>query len=225
MTSQTWSVRVARMFEYDSVSSSAYDVKALIGKLNERASEGWEVVSIVPTGGDITAILQRSQPDEKKGATEALSAAATKGDAAKDEAGDKTAAAAGAMAGAAGASRESSTPSSRPEGVQEPPGWGTAPGPDREGAGAGAVIGGPAVAAGSSPSSSGAGAPPSASTAPGAASTPGPAASSAAAGRPTTPAGWYPDPSRRYEMRYWDGDKWTEHVSRQGQTHTDPPVA
>ena len=39
------------------------------------------------------------------------------------------------------------------------------------------------------------------------------------------PSGWYPDPSGRYEMRYWDGDKWTEHVSRQGQTYSDPPVA
>ena len=41
----------------------------------------------------------------------------------------------------------------------------------------------------------------------------------------TTPAGWYPDPSGRFEMRYWDGTAWTEHVSRQGQQYTDPPVA
>ena len=41
----------------------------------------------------------------------------------------------------------------------------------------------------------------------------------------TTPAGWYPDPSTRFEMRYWDGAAWTEHVSRQGQQYTDPPVA
>jgi Protein of unknown function (DUF2510) len=41
----------------------------------------------------------------------------------------------------------------------------------------------------------------------------------------TTPAGWYPDPSGRFEMRYWDGSAWTEHVSRQGQQFTDPPVA
>jgi Protein of unknown function (DUF2510) len=41
----------------------------------------------------------------------------------------------------------------------------------------------------------------------------------------TTPAGWYPDPSTRFEMRYWDGTAWTEHVSRQGQQYTDPPVA
>jgi hypothetical protein len=36
-----------------------------------------------------------------------------------------------------------------------------------------------------------------------------------------TPAGWFPDPSGRYELRYWNGDMWTEHVSRQGMTYTD----
>jgi hypothetical protein len=41
----------------------------------------------------------------------------------------------------------------------------------------------------------------------------------------STPAGWYPDPSGRFEMRYWDGTSWTEHVSRAGQQFTDPPVA
>ncbi len=40
----------------------------------------------------------------------------------------------------------------------------------------------------------------------------------------STPAGWYPDPSTRYELRYWDGTQWTEHVARQGQQFTDPPV-
>jgi hypothetical protein len=39
------------------------------------------------------------------------------------------------------------------------------------------------------------------------------------------PAGWYADPASRFELRYWDGDKWTEYVSRQGQQFTDPPVA
>ena len=39
------------------------------------------------------------------------------------------------------------------------------------------------------------------------------------------PAGWYPDPSSRFELRYWDGTRWTEHVSRGGQQSTDPPVA
>lgn len=39
------------------------------------------------------------------------------------------------------------------------------------------------------------------------------------------PAGWYADPSGRYELRYWDGNAWTEHTSRAGQQYTDPPVA
>jgi hypothetical protein len=39
------------------------------------------------------------------------------------------------------------------------------------------------------------------------------------------PAGWYADPSSRFELRYWDGAQWTEHVSRAGQQYTDPPVA
>ncbi len=58
------------------------------------------------------------------------------------------------------------------------------------------------------------------------------AGSEAAAAEQTTaaaasaaPAGWYADPSGRFELRYWDGNQWTEHVSRAGQQYTDPPVA
>ncbi len=39
------------------------------------------------------------------------------------------------------------------------------------------------------------------------------------------PAAWYPDPSKRFELRYWDGTEWTEHVARGGQQFTDQPVA
>lgn len=46
-----------------------------------------------------------------------------------------------------------------------------------------------------------------------------------AAAASAAPAGWYADPSSRYELRYWDGGQWTEHVSRGGQQFTDPPVA
>ena len=31
---------------------------------------------------------------------------------------------------------------------------------------------------------------------------------------PSVPAGWYHDPAGRFELRYWDGSAWTEHVSR-----------
>jgi hypothetical protein len=54
-----------------------------------------------------------------------------------------------------------------------------------------------------------------------------PAAPAATAATPAgaTPAGWYHDPSGRYEVRYWDGAQWTEHVARSGQQYKDPPVA
>jgi uncharacterized protein YxjI len=38
----------------------------------------------------------------------------------------------------------------------------------------------------------------------------------------TTPANWYPDPTGRHQLRYWDGTNWTEHVSTNGATSTDP---
>lgn len=53
------------------------------------------------------------------------------------------------------------------------------------------------------------------------------AASSAAqpSSNPKVPAAWYADPSGRYELRYWDGGEWTEHVARGGQQFVDPPTA
>src|SRR3954469_9404160 len=38
----------------------------------------------------------------------------------------------------------------------------------------------------------------------------------------TTPAGWYADPTGRSEHRYWDGSRWTEHVSNRGLAGIDP---
>ena len=54
---------------------------------------------------------------------------------------------------------------------------------------------------------------------------PAAAAEPAPAAEPAAPAGWYADPSGRFELRYWDGNTWTEHVWRAGQQYTDPPVA
>jgi len=42
--------------------------------------------------------------------------------------------------------------------------------------------------------------------------------------QPLPPADWYADPSGRFEMRYWNGTDWTEHVSRKGKQFIDPPV-
>ena len=35
-------------------------------------------------------------------------------------------------------------------------------------------------------------------------------------------AGWYADPARRFELRYWAGARWTEHVCRNGVQSVDP---
>lgn len=36
------------------------------------------------------------------------------------------------------------------------------------------------------------------------------------------PGGWYTDPTRQYEYRYWNGTQWTDQVSTSGSTGTDP---
>jgi hypothetical protein len=36
-------------------------------------------------------------------------------------------------------------------------------------------------------------------------------------------ADWYPDPSERFQFRYWDGEAWSGHVSTDGKTDWDPP--
>lgn len=38
-------------------------------------------------------------------------------------------------------------------------------------------------------------------------------------------AAWYPDPFGRHELRYWDGSRWTPHVTSRGRQGIDPPVA
>jgi Protein of unknown function (DUF2510) len=48
----------------------------------------------------------------------------------------------------------------------------------------------------------------------------------------THPAQWLPDPTGEHEQRYWNGNRWTEHVADQGTTSThalgeqpEPPAA
>jgi uncharacterized protein YxjI len=38
----------------------------------------------------------------------------------------------------------------------------------------------------------------------------------------TTPANWYPDPTGRHQLRYWDGAAWTDHVATNGAQSNDP---
>ena len=42
------------------------------------------------------------------------------------------------------------------------------------------------------------------------------------AGYATDARGWHPDPLGRFEYRYWDGNVWTDWVSRSGQMSIDP---
>ena len=58
---------------------------------------------------------------------------------------------------------------------------------------------------------------PASSSAPLAASTPTPSVV------PSVPADWYKDPSGRFELRYWNGTAWTEHVATGGTQSTDAP--
>jgi hypothetical protein len=36
------------------------------------------------------------------------------------------------------------------------------------------------------------------------------------------PPSWQPDPSGRFDFRYWNGEEWTEFVSKDGVSDTDP---
>ena len=46
--------------------------------------------------------------------------------------------------------------------------------------------------------------------------------SAAPAAPPTAPPSWLADPHHRHELRWWDGGRWTEHVSNGGVASTDP---
>jgi hypothetical protein len=38
----------------------------------------------------------------------------------------------------------------------------------------------------------------------------------------TSPAAWLPDPTGKHDHRWWDGERWTEHVADAGTAATDP---
>jgi hypothetical protein len=41
----------------------------------------------------------------------------------------------------------------------------------------------------------------------------------------SAPPGWYADPSRRHERRYWDGARWTDQIADlQGRIGSDPEL-
>ena len=212
------------MQEFESISASSYDPSALATKLTAKAAEGWSVVAIVPTGGDVTAFVTRDKDagaDSKK-STEAsepkAEAAADTADTTADKADDKAADDAPAPALPA---KIEPVIEPKAEPVSEPSGWAIAPEPATPTLEPTGVQPAVAITPTSTyqPAATPSYEPAAAAAAPAAAHAPEPAAA------PAVPAGWYADPAGRFELRYWDGSTWTEHVSRAGQQFTDPPVA
>jgi Protein of unknown function (DUF2510) len=203
------------MQEFESISASSYDPSALATKLTAKAAEGWKVVAIVPTGGDVTAYVSR-ESDAAAEPNEAVEVVENEAVEVEPVAADEE------------------TPEPEPEkieeesqpAVSEPSGWAIAPEPaapaSEPSVPAAAVIPSyqPTITPtpATSPSAMGPSAVSPAAAAPAASVAP-------AAPTPAVPAGWYADPAGRFELRYWDGTTWTEHVSRTGQQFTDPPVA
>ena len=194
------------MYEFDSVSVSAFEAAELAATLTAKSAEGWDVAGIVTAGSDVVAYLRRStgtesakedeatsyEPDEESQPVSALRAES-------EPAATETVAASSSGADLLAGGSSPSTPAETGG-----TGWGTATDTSSSTSGWGT----------SDSSSSGSwGGSAQQATAPAAQTT------------PSVPAGWYADPAGRYELRYWDGGAWTEHVSRAGQQYTDPPVA
>ena len=204
------------MQEFTTVSSSSYDPAALAAKLTEQSAAGWTVAGLVSNGTEVTAFLSRDVSGVSGVSDEAVSEHApveepahvqeSRGEESRVEESraEAPAAAAPYIASPYVASVPSfePTPSTNYAPAPEPAGWAAAPEPAPM-----APIIEPTPATTYTP-------------APTTQYTPAPAAAA-----PAVPAGWYADPAGRFELRYWDGGTWTEHVSRAGQQYTDPPVA
>jgi hypothetical protein len=214
------------MYDFESVSVSSYEAGSLAATLTEKSGDGWDVVAIVPAGSDVVAYLRRERERDDDGTdgtgaqitdgTSNTLAAAAAGDSAADlltptsvssEPAVNDTAASDTAAADTDITSPTSTPSSSDTGGT---GWGAS---DDAAAGAtalGAAASGTSAGGWSSGSDS---------------SWSGSSQQAATPSTPAVPAGWYADPAGRFELRYWDGSAWTEHVSRAGQQYTDPPVA
>jgi hypothetical protein len=196
------------MQEFSSVTASSYDAESLAPLLTEKAAAGWEVISIVAAGTNVVAYLSRDNAAASSPAAEIETEVAP------------------ALSG----DDSSHVPAATAVAAETPPeiaGDATVSGAadDTGQQSNDEAVSGSVIAAGDDDAGS---ADPAAE-----ADTSIDSAAAADAGVPaapadaasTVPAGWYADPSGRYELRYWDGNAWTEHVSRSGQQFTDPPVA
>ncbi|MEP7113231.1 MAG: DUF2510 domain-containing protein, partial [Ilumatobacteraceae bacterium] len=195
------------MQEFESISASSYDPSALATKLTAKAAEGWSVVAIVPTGGDVTAFVSR----DKGGADESTESKATE----STESSESTEPAMEKGEEATPAhvlpAKSEPTPEPKAESASEPSGWAIAPEPATPTPEPASVVSTIGITPTSTHQPAAA---PVAAVPAAAAPDPDPAPA------PAVPAGWYADPAGRFELRYWDGSTWTEHVSRAGQQFT-----
>jgi hypothetical protein len=206
------------MQEFSSVTASSYDAESLAPLLNEKAADGWSVVSIVAAGTNIVAYLQRETdvstavetPVEEAPVETLVEETRVETLVEETPTTDEPAADAPFVPAAAAAA---AVVEEAPAAVDEPAGWASAP---EAAADAAADTTDTSVAELAAQVSEPEPEPAVAEPA---------AAEAAPAAESTVPAGWYADPSGRFELRYWDGTAWTEHVSRAGQQFTDPPVA
>jgi Protein of unknown function (DUF2510) len=215
------------MYDFESVSVSSYEAGSLAATLTEKSAEGWDVVAIVPAGSDVVAYLRRASEGagEPAGGTGAqitdgtsntIALAESTNDSPADLLTPTSVSSEPAVAETATSDTDITSPTSTPASSETGgTGWGAS---DDKAAGAAALGAAASGAAASEPSAGGwsSGADSSWS---------GSAQQAATPATPAVPAGWYADPAGRFELRYWDGSAWTEHVSRAGQQYTDPPVA
>jgi hypothetical protein len=196
------------MQEFSSVTASSYDAESLAPLLTEKAAAGWEVISIVAAGTNVVAYLSRDN------AAASSPAAEIETEVAPALSGDDSSHVPAATAVTAETPPEiagDATVSSAADDTGEQS--------NDEAVSSSVIAAGHDDAGSADPAAE--------------ADTSIDSAAAADAGVPaapadaasTVPAGWYADPSGRYELRYWDGNAWTEHVSRSGQQFTDPPVA
>jgi Protein of unknown function (DUF2510) len=202
---------MSAMYDFESVSVSSFEAASLAATLTEKSADGWDVVAIVPAGSDVVAYLRRSTqpataPDGEEqitdGTSNTLVTVAASDDSNAADLLTPTSVSSEPAVSSADDTAPTTTPSTTETGAA---GWGA----ETDTTTAAAATGGWSGGSESSSTSSWGGS----------------AQQAATPATPTVPAGWYADPAGRYELRYWDGTAWTEHVSRAGQQYTDPPVA
>ena len=187
------------MQEFSSISVSSFEADSLTSQLTEQSANGWNLVSIVPTGTTITAYLSRAAGSTSTPITKVVEPVVVEPVVVEPVVVEPAFVESAFVESAVDAAPEPDLAPTIPtvsvsSPVDEPAGWAIEPEAVSD-----------TVSTGVAEVSADAGQP------------------AAAAG--AAPAGWYSDPSSRFELRYWDGNQWTEHVSRAGQQYTDPPVA